>query len=148
MPCLCAIFRGCRGHRRIKCSLTQFLDVMQGGHTLMWLPEHLKITWKWSMLWLQRPQKSSLQNCFKSEGLVQPRAASGTGLQGSVNIKKMLPGGKQCPEDPMECSRPLGNKTRQPFWVAAMALGLKSRPRPLLQAQPQCCHQMPLFKVA
>lgn len=42
----------------------------------------------------------------------------------------------------------LENGRKYTFWVAAMVLGLKLRPGPLLQAQPQCCYWVPLFRVA
>lgn len=47
----------------------------------------------------------------------------------------------------LQGSRALGNGARWSFWVAAVALGLKLRPRPLLQAQSWSCHWVPLFWV-
>lgn len=77
--------------------------------------------------------------------LMQPRAALGR-PQRSVNRKRTSP--EEGKKHVADCGESWARKQLYYSQGSRASLGLKSRPRPWLQAQPQCCHQVLLLRVA
>lgn len=138
------IFGGCGGRMEWDASLMVFWS--SGSYARgSWPLESPKIMWEHACF---RMIFGSFRGCFKNKGLVQPGATSGR-WQGTCQQKEHHLKVSDARQHWIVGSyHTLGNGATRLFWVAAVALALKSKLRPLLQAQPLCCRWTLLFSVA